>query len=99
LGTCPLPWSNLVKRLKDSICRKLEVTVLTPEPTGEVQLTPEEEAELLEAMAEVDRGETISAEELFARLEQRAKRRPCGCGFLHVRDAKSSELISLMQHL
>jgi hypothetical protein len=49
------------------------VTVLTPEPTGEVQLTPDEEAELLEAMAEVDRGETISAEELFARLEQRAK--------------------------
>ncbi|HET8832680.1 MAG TPA: hypothetical protein VFN86_11440 [Casimicrobiaceae bacterium] len=49
------------------------VTVLTPEPSGEVQLTPEEEAELLKAMAEVDRGETISAEELFARLDQRAE--------------------------
>ena len=49
------------------------VTVLTPEPSGEVQLTPEGEAELLKAMAEVDRGETISAEELFARLDQRAE--------------------------
>ena len=49
------------------------VTVLTPEPSGEVRLTPEEEAELLKAMAEVDRGETISAEELFARLDQRAE--------------------------
>jgi hypothetical protein len=49
------------------------VTVVTPEPSGEVQLTPEEEAELLKAMAEVDRGETISAEELFARLDQRAE--------------------------
>jgi hypothetical protein len=39
-----------------------------------VQLTSEEEAELLEAMAEMDRGETISAEELFARLEQGAER-------------------------
>ena len=36
--------------------------VLTREPEGEVQLSPEEEAELLEAIAEADRGETISAE-------------------------------------
>lgn len=49
------------------------VTVLTPDPSGEVHLSPEEEAELLEAMAEADRGETISAEELFARLDQIAK--------------------------
>lgn len=49
------------------------VTVLTPEPSGEVHLAPEEEAELLEAMAEADRGETIPAEELFARLERNAK--------------------------
>jgi hypothetical protein len=49
------------------------VTVLTPDPGGEVHLSPEEEAELLEAMAEADRGETISTEELFARLERIAK--------------------------
>jgi len=35
---------------------------------------PEEEADLLEAMAEADRGETISAEELFARLDRIAQR-------------------------
>ncbi len=49
------------------------VTVLTPEPSGVVHLSSEEEAELLEAMAEVDRGETISAEELFARLDRISK--------------------------
>lgn len=50
------------------------VTVLTPEPEDEIHLSPEEEAELLEAIAEADRGETISAEELFARLDRIAKR-------------------------
>jgi len=45
-----------------------------PEPEEEVQLTPEEEAELLESVAEADRGETISAEELFARLDRIRKR-------------------------
>ena len=50
------------------------VTVLTPEPEDEVRLTAEEEAELLEAIAEADRGETISAKELFARLDRIAKR-------------------------
>lgn len=46
------------------------VTVLTRETDEEVHLSPEEEAELLEAIAEADRGETISAEELFARLDR-----------------------------
>ena len=50
------------------------VTVVMPEPEEEVQLTPEEEAELLESIAEADRGETISAEELFARLDRIRKR-------------------------
>jgi hypothetical protein len=49
------------------------VTVLTPDATGAVHLTSAEEAELLEAIAEADRGETISAEELFARLERNTK--------------------------
>lgn len=49
------------------------VTVLTPESDNEVRLTAEEEAELLEAIAEADRGETISPEELFARLDRIAK--------------------------
>lgn len=46
------------------------VTVLTQRPEEEVHLSPKEEAELLEAIAEADRGETISAEELFARLDR-----------------------------
>lgn len=46
------------------------MVVLTREPEGEVHLSPEEEAELLEAIEEADRGETISAEELFARLDR-----------------------------
>jgi len=49
------------------------ITVLTPDPGGEVHLSREEEDELLAAMAEADRGETISAEELFARLDRIAK--------------------------
>jgi hypothetical protein len=49
------------------------VTVLTPESAGEVFLDAEDEAELLEAIAEAERGETISPEELFARLDKRAK--------------------------
>ena len=34
-------------------------------------LSPEEEAELLLSIAEADRGETISAEELLAKLARR----------------------------
>lgn len=46
------------------------VTVLTQETEEAVVLSPVEEVELLEAIAEADRGETISAEELFARLRR-----------------------------
>lgn len=46
------------------------VVVLTRETDEEVLLSPEDESELLEAIAEADRGETISAEELFARLDR-----------------------------
>jgi hypothetical protein len=49
------------------------VTVLTSESDEEVRLSAEEEADLLEAIAEVERGETISAEELFRRLDRIAK--------------------------
>lgn len=46
------------------------VTILTREPDKEVHLSAEEETELLEAVAEADRGDTISADELFARLNR-----------------------------
>ncbi len=46
------------------------VTVLTQEAEAAIHLSPDEEAELLEAIAEADCGETISAEELFVRLRR-----------------------------
>ena len=48
------------------------VTVVTRESSQSVQLTPDEEARLLEAVAEADRGETISAKELLDRLDRAA---------------------------
>ncbi len=47
------------------------VTVLARDEDGGVTLTPEEEAELLLAIAEADRGETVSAEEVLAKLARR----------------------------
>ena len=47
------------------------VTVLARDEEGGVTLTPEEEAELLLAIAEADRGEMVSAEEVLAKLARR----------------------------
>ena len=49
------------------------VTVITQELQDGIRLSPEDEAELLEAIGQADRGETISTEELFARLDRNAK--------------------------
>ncbi len=49
----------------------LTVTILVPEEDEAFELGPEDEAALLEAMAEGDRGETVSAEEFFRQLERR----------------------------
>ena len=49
------------------------VTVFTPDAAGEVFLDAADEVALLEAVAEAERGETISPEELFARMDNRAK--------------------------
>ena len=46
------------------------VIVLTRETDEEIHVSSEEEAQLLEAIAEADRGATITAEELFARLDR-----------------------------
>ena len=46
------------------------VTVLARGSEAAVHLSPEEEAAILEAIAEADRGETVSPEELFARLRR-----------------------------
>lgn len=47
------------------------VTVLAKDDETGVTLRPEEEAEILLAIAEADRGETVSAEEVLARLARR----------------------------
>lgn len=47
------------------------VTVLAPEGRAGFTLSTEEEAELLLSIAEADRGETVSAEEVLARLARR----------------------------
>jgi len=47
------------------------VTVLTREAEGTFELTPEEEAELLLSIAEADRGETVSGEEVLESLPRR----------------------------
>ncbi len=49
------------------------VTVLTRGPSQGVHLSSEDEAALLEALAQAERGETISAEELFERLDHRTR--------------------------
>jgi hypothetical protein len=51
------------------------VTVIKQDAEEAVHLSPEQEEELLEAIAEADRGDTISAEELFARLRRDDLRR------------------------
>ena len=46
------------------------VTVLTRDDEHSVQLSPADEAELLDALDEADREEGVSAQELFARLQR-----------------------------
>jgi hypothetical protein len=50
------------------------VTVLTPDASGEVVLDAADESALLEAIAEAERSETISLDELWARLDRRSER-------------------------
>jgi hypothetical protein len=47
------------------------VTVLAKDEEGGFDLTPEQEAELLLSIAESDRGETVSAEEVLGKLARR----------------------------
>ena len=47
------------------------VTVLARDDESGFMLSPEEESELLLSIAEADRGETVSAEELLEKLGRR----------------------------
>jgi len=53
-----------------SFAEGTSVTVLARDDEG-FELTPEQEAELLLSIAEADRGETVSAEEVLAKLARR----------------------------
>jgi hypothetical protein len=52
----------------DSLPEGAAVTILVREADETFEVPPELEAELLESIAEADRGETISADELIERL-------------------------------
>jgi len=47
-----------------------KVTVIADGDESGFEATPEEESELLEAIAGVERGETVSAEDLLERLRR-----------------------------
>jgi phosphoribosyl-ATP pyrophosphohydrolase len=47
------------------------VTVLAKDDDGVFELTSEQEADLLLSIAEAERGETVSAEEVLAKLARR----------------------------
>ena len=54
----------------ESLAEGTKVTVVVREDDESFDLTPEEEAELLASIAEIERGEYITAEELLERLRR-----------------------------
>ena len=54
-----------------SLDKGASVTVLAKDDEVGFALTPEQEEDLLLSIAEADRGETVSAEEVLASLERR----------------------------
>jgi len=54
----------------ENFAEGLRVTILAPEDHESFSLGPEPEADLLAAIAEADRGELISAEELLRELRR-----------------------------
>jgi len=50
----------------------ITVTILARDDDEAFELSPDQEAELLSAMAEADRGETISADQFLDNLRRRA---------------------------
>jgi hypothetical protein len=54
----------------ESLAEGTKVTVVLREDDESFDLTPEEEEELLASIAEIERGEYITAEELLERLRR-----------------------------
>ena len=55
----------------ESFAEGLTVTILAPEEDEAFELGPEQEAALLAAMAEADRGEVVSADDFLRELGRR----------------------------
>ena len=53
-----------------SLAEGARVTVIADHEAGTFETTPEEEGALLEAIAEAERGETVSAADLLERLRR-----------------------------
>ncbi len=60
----------------ESLPEGTRVTILVREADETFEVPPELEAELLESIAEADRGETTSAEEMIERLRRIERRDP-----------------------
>ncbi len=54
----------------ESLAEGTKVTVVLREDEESFELTPEEEAELLASIEEIERGEYVSADELLERLRR-----------------------------
>lgn len=54
----------------EELAEGMVVTILAPENRGTFTLSPEAESALLASIEEADRGEVISAEELFRELRR-----------------------------
>jgi len=54
----------------ESLAEGTKVTVVLREDEESFDLTPEEEAELIASIAEIERGEYITADELLERLRR-----------------------------
>jgi hypothetical protein len=54
----------------DSLPEGLRVTILAPEDGETFELSPEDEVKLLEAVAEAERGEMVSASELLEQISR-----------------------------
>lgn len=60
----------IVREEDVSLPEGAKVTVIANEDTATFESTPKEESELLDAIAEVERGETVRAEDLLERLRR-----------------------------
>ncbi|MFQ5741039.1 MAG: hypothetical protein ACE5JX_18720 [Acidobacteriota bacterium] len=59
---------------KDALAEGDRVAIVAAEPAEPIQLTPEQEAELVAAVEDIRRGEYVDGHELLTELRKRAAR-------------------------